>query len=88
MSLIHPRPFQSLRREASIGGLPEGRSACGELGRVVERSVESNIRWSGLTDNYIRVYAESERDLANTLCPARLCALEGDGTRGEVLELA
>jgi threonylcarbamoyladenosine tRNA methylthiotransferase MtaB len=51
-------------------------------------SVKSCNCWSGLTDNYIRVYAESERDLANVLCPARLCALETDGIRGEVLEPA
>jgi threonylcarbamoyladenosine tRNA methylthiotransferase MtaB len=58
------------------------------LERSVERSVESNNRWSGLTDNYVRVYTKSERDLANALCPARLCALEADGIRGEVLEPA
>jgi threonylcarbamoyladenosine tRNA methylthiotransferase MtaB len=43
-------------------------------------------RWSGLTDNYIRVYVESERDLANVLSPARLCTLDADGVRGEVLD--
>jgi hypothetical protein len=42
-------------------------------------------RWSGLTDNYIRVYTESTRDLANTLCPTRLLALDGNGVRGEAL---
>jgi threonylcarbamoyladenosine tRNA methylthiotransferase MtaB len=45
----------------------------------------SRGRWSGLTDNYVRVYTHSERDLANTLCPTRLIALESGGARGEVL---
>ena len=34
--------------------------------------------WSGLTDNYLRVRAESETDLANRITPARLTGLEGD----------
>jgi threonylcarbamoyladenosine tRNA methylthiotransferase MtaB len=40
---------------------------------------------SGLTDNYIRVFTDSDRDLANTLCPTRLIALEADGVRGEIV---
>ena len=42
-------------------------------------------RRSGLTDNYIRVFTDSDRDLANTLGPTRLIALEADGVRGEVV---
>ncbi|MEE8205077.1 MAG: tRNA (N(6)-L-threonylcarbamoyladenosine(37)-C(2))-methylthiotransferase MtaB [Dehalococcoidales bacterium] len=40
--------------------------------------------WSGLTDNYIRVYAKSDDDLANKLLPAKLVRLYKDGVWGEV----
>ena len=58
-----------------------------EMGHSFDRRRQVN-RWSGLTDNYIRVYTDSERDLANVLSPARLRILEADGIRGEVLEPA
>jgi threonylcarbamoyladenosine tRNA methylthiotransferase MtaB len=54
-----------------------------EIGRTQGRPGAGG-RWSGLTDNYIRVYADSDRDLANTLCPAQLIALEKGGVRGEI----
>ena len=38
-------------------------------------------RWRGLTDNYIRVYANSRDDLGNTITPARLEELSGDEVR-------
>jgi threonylcarbamoyladenosine tRNA methylthiotransferase MtaB len=45
--------------------------------------------WSGLTDNYIRVYANSGEDLHNRITPVRLTALAGrgdaEGMRGLVL---
>ncbi len=47
----------------------------GEAGRV----------WSGLTDNYLRVYAESAADLENVIAPARLVALEKRALRGEIV---
>jgi len=51
-----------------------------------ERRREGRRRiWSGLTDNYIRVWAESEADLANTITPAKLVALTEDGMRGEIV---
>jgi threonylcarbamoyladenosine tRNA methylthiotransferase MtaB len=56
-----------------------------EIQRVGTRA-RAKGRWSGLTDNYIRVYTWSERDLANTLCPTRLCVLEPGGVRGELVE--
>jgi threonylcarbamoyladenosine tRNA methylthiotransferase MtaB len=40
--------------------------------------------WSGLTDNYLRVYAVSAADLASTQTPARLLALRGDGLQAQV----
>ncbi len=39
-------------------------------------------RWSGLTDNYIRVYADSDCDLAGTIGRARLEALVKGGVEG------
>ncbi len=41
--------------------------------------------WSGLTDNYIRVYTRSSEDLTNKLLPARLVAVNGDGVWGEIV---
>jgi len=41
--------------------------------------------WTGLTDNYIKVYAESSEDLTNKLLPVRLMEIKGDGVWGEVL---
>jgi threonylcarbamoyladenosine tRNA methylthiotransferase MtaB len=58
------------------------------LGRtlpVLWETRSADGRWSGLTDNYLRVYAESEADLKNTLWPARLCALDRRGVRGEIV---
>jgi len=43
--------------------------------------------WSGLTDNYIRVYTRSNEDLTNELLPVKLVELfNGDGVWGEVVE--
>lgn len=41
-------------------------------------------RWSGLTDNYIRVFAETDMELANTLHLARLIGLEPNGMTGRL----
>jgi threonylcarbamoyladenosine tRNA methylthiotransferase MtaB len=38
--------------------------------------------WSGLTDNYIRVYSGDAGLAANTITPTRLVELHGDGVRG------
>jgi len=40
--------------------------------------------WSGLTDNYIKVYTKSNDDLTNRIQPCRLVELWGDGVWGEV----
>ncbi len=42
--------------------------------------------WSGLTDNYIKVYTRSNDDLTNKLLPAKLVEVGGDGVRGVVEE--
>jgi threonylcarbamoyladenosine tRNA methylthiotransferase MtaB len=43
-------------------------------------------RWSGLTDNYMRVLAESKEDLANALRDTYLTGLEPGVLRGTVLD--
>jgi len=45
----------------------------------------SDGRWSGLTDNYLRVFAESRQNLANTLCPIYLSGVEPDGMCGQII---
>jgi threonylcarbamoyladenosine tRNA methylthiotransferase MtaB len=40
--------------------------------------------WTGLTDNYIRVYAKSGEDLTNKLLPVKLTEIKGEGILGEV----
>jgi len=40
--------------------------------------------WSGLTDNYIKVYTRSDKDLTNKLLPVELIEVRGDGVWGEV----
>ena len=42
----------------------------------------SNGVWSGYSDNYIKVYIRSKRDLANQLMPVELGEVNGDGVWG------
>jgi threonylcarbamoyladenosine tRNA methylthiotransferase MtaB len=44
-----------------------------------------NGTWSGLTDNYVRVYAHTKEDLANTIRLARMLDLDRGGLRGDVI---
>ncbi len=57
------------------------------LGRTVEVLWEqqSGGIWSGLTGNYIKVYARSSEGLANKLLPVKLVKIYRDGVWGEVL---
>ena len=41
--------------------------------------------WSGHTDNYIKVYSGSDRDLTGQIIPVRLESLRKDGVRGELI---
>jgi threonylcarbamoyladenosine tRNA methylthiotransferase MtaB len=43
-------------------------------------------RWTGWTDNYIRVVMSEEADLFNQITPVRLVALENGTVKGEALE--
>ena len=45
---------------------------------------QSDGLWSGLTDNYIRVYTRSNEDLTNKLLPVKLVEIRGGGVWGEV----
>ena len=44
------------------------------------------VRWSGLTDHYVRVSATSSRDLANLITGARLDTLIGKSVQATVLD--
>jgi threonylcarbamoyladenosine tRNA methylthiotransferase MtaB len=43
--------------------------------------------WTGLTDNYLRVYAASAADLTNRLWPTHLLATHADGLWGELVRI-
>ena len=43
--------------------------------------------WRGLTDNYVRVKADSQRDLGNSVTNARLIALDADWMTSEIVLL-
>ena len=43
--------------------------------------------WSGLTDNYIKVYARSSEDLTNKLLPVKLMEVRGDGVWGRMVRV-
>lgn len=56
------------------------------LGKVIPVLWEkqSDGVWSGLTDNYIKVYTRSDEDLTNKLLPVKLVDIRDDGVWGEV----
>jgi threonylcarbamoyladenosine tRNA methylthiotransferase MtaB len=56
------------------------------LGRVMTVLFEqrSGGVWSGLTGNYIKVYAKSSEDLTGKLVPVKLVEVRGDGVWGEL----
>ncbi|MBA2449916.1 MAG: tRNA (N(6)-L-threonylcarbamoyladenosine(37)-C(2))-methylthiotransferase MtaB [Chloroflexi bacterium] len=68
------------------GGRGEGSSDAarhaGMRGALSQRARGLQV-WSGLTDNYLRVYAAGEA-LEGELTPVRLDALSGKGIRGEI----
>jgi len=45
---------------------------------------QSDGIWSGLTDNYIKVYTKSDKDLTNQLLPVKLVKINGDGVWGKL----
>ena len=57
----------------------------GKTMQVLWEKMSADGVWSGLTDNYIRVYTRSSEDLTNKLLPVKLAKVRGDGVWGEVL---
>ena len=49
------------------------------------RMTLGQLRWTGLTDNYIRVHCDSAGDLRHRITPARILNREGDSVRAEPL---
>lgn len=44
---------------------------------------QTDDTWSGHTDNYLKVYTKSDKDLTNRLLPVKLTKVSGDGVWGE-----
>jgi threonylcarbamoyladenosine tRNA methylthiotransferase MtaB len=90
--LPHPVPRQvrdeRARRMRELGALQRRCFQNRFLGRELEVLWERQLsdgRWTGWTDNYIRVVARAEADLCGRDRPARLLALEKDQVKGEVI---
>jgi threonylcarbamoyladenosine tRNA methylthiotransferase MtaB len=61
------------------------RQLLGQTLAVLWETRRADGRWTGLTDNYVRVSVRSEKDLANRIIPVYLCELEPDGMRGQLV---
>ena len=83
-----PDKIKNRRRQRMLALAKESRRNFHEifLGEIMEVLWEQRNGgvWSGLTDNYIKVYAKSAEDLSNQLLPAKLIELRGDGVRGDI----
>ena len=78
---------RAMRKLTSISQLAFSQSYIGRTLDVLweaERERQEGTFWSGLTDNYLRVYARNSADLANRLVPARLVATAGNNLLGEI----
>ena len=76
------------RRMRELGALQRRRFQNRFLSRELEVLWERQLRdgrWTGWTDNYIRVVAGAEADLCGRITRARLLALEKDHLKGEVI---
>ncbi|MGQ9516632.1 MAG: tRNA (N(6)-L-threonylcarbamoyladenosine(37)-C(2))-methylthiotransferase MtaB [Anaerolineae bacterium] len=85
-----PAEVSAARSDAMmVVGEASGRAFCRRfIGRVMpvlweRREPESGL-WSGLTDNYIRVWTASAEDLHNCLVDTELIALSDDGMLGRL----
>ncbi|MAQ54870.1 MAG: tRNA (N(6)-L-threonylcarbamoyladenosine(37)-C(2))-methylthiotransferase MtaB [Chloroflexi bacterium] len=67
-------------REFRLGSLGQTRPVLWEPGK----GRDAGGIWSGLTDNYLRVKAQSDRELGNVITDAHLIGLDGDWVTGEV----
>ena len=59
------------------------RQYLGRAHEVLWEQKKGNL-WSGLTGNYIRVYAKSNEDLVNRITAVRLDSIYRDGVRGDI----
>lgn len=76
---VKKRRSEAMRRLGQESGRDFRRNFLGQRMEVLWESADGKGIWSGLTDNYIRVWAESDADLSNTIAPADLTAIvEGD----------
>ena len=73
---IASRAYQEFRRKQLGQTRPVLWESCRETG--------CTRTWSGLTDNYIRVYAVTPQCLQNTITPARITAVNRRGVASEV----
>ena len=83
-----PVPEKKARMARLLGVAAAGefhfrnRNLGGEVSVLWEDQREG--RWSGMTDNYLRVFADSEEDLGGTLAPATLVAATAGGVLGSL----
>jgi threonylcarbamoyladenosine tRNA methylthiotransferase MtaB len=73
----------SIMLELAAGSADEfARRFIGQTREVLweKEARRSSGMFSGLTDNYIRTYVRSSRDIANTICKVRLTGLAGDSS--------
>ncbi|HLF05041.1 MAG TPA: tRNA (N(6)-L-threonylcarbamoyladenosine(37)-C(2))-methylthiotransferase MtaB [Dehalococcoidia bacterium] len=73
---------QEASRAFRAGQLGQTRPVLWEL---AQRKHQGAPAWSGLTDNYIRVYTTSPASLGNSITPATLLELDGDWVRAAPL---
>ncbi len=82
-------PQVKKRRSDSMLGLAEESASkfhdsfIGKKLEVLWEQTDNGI-WNGYSGNYIKVYAESDRDLTNVLTSVLLTRLYGDGVWGEI----
>jgi threonylcarbamoyladenosine tRNA methylthiotransferase MtaB len=84
---IKAQRARAMRKTASTSQQAFGQSYIGRTLDVLweaEKERKEGTFWSGLTDNYLRVYARSSADLANRLVPVRLVATAGNDLLGEI----
>jgi threonylcarbamoyladenosine tRNA methylthiotransferase MtaB len=74
MIALHKESAQNFRQQFTGNTMP-----------VLWEKQSADGVWSGLTDNYIKVYTKSNEDLTNKLLPVKLVKLSGDGVWGETL---
>ncbi len=83
---VKRRRSEAMRELAQRSGERFRRRFLGRTMEVLWESAGKDGLWSGLTDNYIRVTAESKADLSNTISSARLVGLTKDGMKGLLLK--